>query len=94
MTAPEVEVSQIEFVRWVEKDLFLNVSFTVKNTNDSDVNIKAIRYEMSVMGRSVAKDYHEQKIFLKANAVSTVTLPLKVDTVRLFSAMPDLLVLC
>jgi len=91
MTPPEVEVSEVEFLRWLEKDLFLNVSFSVKNKNNSDVNIKAIRYDMLIMGRSVAKDYHEQKIFLGANTVSTVVLPVKLDMMRLVSAMPEAL---
>ena len=93
MVAPEVEVSQIEFIRWAEKDLFLNVTFKVKNANASDVNIKAIRYEMSILGRSVSKDYRDQKIFLKANTISTVALPVTVDMVRLFAAMPEALLL-
>lgn len=91
MTPPEVEVSEVEFLRWVEKDLFLNVSFSVENKNNSDVNIKAIRYDMLIMGRSVAKDYHEQKIFLGANTLSTVVLPVKLDMMRLVSAMPEAL---
>ncbi|MGH1440737.1 MAG: LEA type 2 family protein [Cellvibrionaceae bacterium] len=91
MTAPEVEVSQVEFLRWVEKDLFLNVSFSVTNQNDSDVNIKAIRYEMLVMGRSITKDYHEQKIFLGANTISEIVLPITIDMMRLFSVMPEAL---
>ncbi|MFT6388940.1 MAG: LEA14-like dessication related protein [Cellvibrionaceae bacterium] len=91
MTEPEVEVTQLEFVGWVEKNLFLNVTFKVKNTNDNDVSINAIRYEMLILGRSVAKDYRDQKIFLKANTHSTVVLPVTLDMVRLFAVIPEAL---
>ncbi len=91
--APEVNVTQIEFLRWVEKDLFLNMTFSVKNDNDSDFRIKAVRYDMSIMGRTVAEDYRDQKIELKAHTVTSVTMPIKVDMIRFFSAVPDALLM-
>jgi len=92
MTPPKVEISKVEFVRLEEKNLELNVSFVVKNTNSNDININAIRYEMLVSGKSVAKDYHEQKIFLNANSLTTVVLPVSLDVMRLFSIVPEALV--
>jgi LEA14-like dessication related protein len=93
MKAPDVNVTQIELIRLVEKDLFLNVTFRVKNTNNSKINIKAIRYEMFILGRVVAEDYRDQNIILNANSISTVVLPVTVDIVRLLSAMPEALIL-
>jgi LEA14-like dessication related protein len=93
MKVPDVKVGQIEFVRLVEKDLFLNVTFKVNNTNDSQINIKAIRYEMLILGRLIAEDYRDQNIILNANTISTVVLPVTLDVVRLFAVMPEALVL-
>lgn len=93
MKVPDVKVTQIEFVRLVEKDLFLNVTFKVNNTNDSHINIKAIRYEMFILGRLVAEDYRDQNITLNANAISTVVLPVTLDILRLFEVMPEALIL-
>ena len=93
MKVPDVKVAQIEFVRLVEKDLFLNVTFKVNNTNDSQINIKAIRYEMLILGRLVAEDYRDQNITLNANTISTVVLPVTLDVVRLFAVMPEALLL-
>jgi LEA14-like dessication related protein len=39
---PDVMVTKIEFIRLVENDVFLNITFKVKNTNPSHINIKAI----------------------------------------------------
>jgi LEA14-like dessication related protein len=93
MKVPNVKVGQIEFVRLVEKDFFLNVTFKVNNTNDSQINIKAIRYEMLILGRLIAEDYRDQNIILNANTISTVVLPVTLDVVRLFAVMPEALVL-
>jgi LEA14-like dessication related protein len=93
MKVPDVKVGQIEFVRLVEKDLFLNVTFKVNNTNDSQINIKAIRYEMLILGRLIAEYYRDQNIILNANTISTVVLPVTLDVVRLFAVMPEALVL-
>jgi LEA14-like dessication related protein len=93
MKAPDVNVSQIEIIRLVEKNLFLNVTFKVKNTNNSQINIKAIRYEMFILGQVVAEDYRDQNIILNANTITSVVLPVTLDVVRLFSVMPEALIL-
>lgn len=93
MKAPEVNVTQIELIRLVEKNLFLNVTFKVNNTNKSQINIEAIRYEMLILGHLVAEDYRDQNIILNANTISTVVLPVTLDIVRLFSVMPEALIL-
>lgn len=88
---PTVTISQIEFVRWLEKDLFLNITFAIDNPNNEAVNIKAVRYKMLIMNRQVAKDYREQEIRLNAKASTQVTIPLKLDMLTLFAAMPEAL---
>ncbi len=88
---PTVEISEIEIVDWVENNLNLNATFNVSNKNAFDVNIKAIRYDMTVIGTSIAKDYWSQDVVLKANTNSAVTMPVAVNMLNVFAVMPEVL---
>ncbi len=88
---PTVEISEIEIIDWVENNLNLNATFAVDNKNSFDVNIKAIRYDMTVIGTSIAKDYWSQDVVLKANTNNSVTMPVAVNMLNVFSIMPEVL---
>lgn len=88
---PEVTVNAIELLRWVERDLYVNMYFGVDNANDQDIPIKAVRYDMQVMGQTVAKDYRDLAVVLKANSLTEIKMPVKLDMMQLFSVMPDAL---
>lgn len=88
---PEVSIAKVEFVDWLENDLRLNITFAVDNQNDIDAEIKAIRYEMLVMGRLISKDYRDLTAVIEANKISYLAMPISINAIQLFSAVPDAL---
>ncbi|MDG0816510.1 LEA type 2 family protein [Bdellovibrio svalbardensis] len=88
---PDVSLQEVHF----QDPQFLSATLVfvllVKNPNKIDLNVSEITYEIQLDGQSFAKAKIDKKITIAAESSNKVAIPLRVEYLKVFHGMKEIL---
>lgn len=88
---PELTFNSVSFIGFQYPWLDLEVDFSVLNSNEFDVKVSSIDYELIVQGHSVLVDSLEAKVKFDAKKKTGVRFPLKININKILPVFPEAL---
>jgi LEA14-like dessication related protein len=86
---PKVDVDSISLAGMSMKGMDLEIHLKVDNPNPNPVRIDKLKYNLSIGDSSLINGVFDKFIELKANDISTVTIPVKLDYTSAKSAVEN-----
>lgn len=90
-TLPELTFNFVKLVGFQYPWLSLKVDFSILNSNEFDVNVSAIDYELVVQNHSVHVDGLKEKVKFESKKKTRIRFPLKININKILPVFPEVL---